>query len=279
MQVSVAFDSPSDCLTRPFRRRPSPRATLRHRYAAKPATRSPSSVESSQWESRALVSSDVGDGYGHQARPQITPTPTGRLYSQYLGEMSSMLEDVPILPAGHSQTTEFSQAVNQEILKISQATAPIPDMILHACADAYFQYAFHRVPVLDQADVYVDPPPIMLCQALCMLGSTLSRRPTSLAEGEKYYFKAKTLVHMDFEQDPITTLKVICFLTMWNITGPVVLTSDCSWHWIGRATRLLQQLGLNREAVCASQSQPGTTRRLAWFIFVSVCCLASREDL
>ncbi|OQV04376.1 hypothetical protein CLAIMM_09267 isoform 2 [Cladophialophora immunda] len=234
------------------KRRPSPRATMRQRHAAKQATRSPSSVEISRRESQVLGPAS-GYDYGGHASQQTHSTISGLLHSQYLGEISSVLQDTPSLPPNHLQTTAFSKRVNQEILRVSEATAQVPEIVLHAYADAYFQYAFHRFPVLDHADIFGEQPPIVLCQAVCMVGSNLrrSRQSASLAESEKYYFKTKTLVQMDFEQDPITTLKALCLLSTWST-----------------ATRLLQQIGLNREAGCASQSQPKISRRLAWYLYV-----------
>ncbi|KAJ6128886.1 fungal-specific transcription factor domain-containing protein [Penicillium samsonianum] len=105
-----------------------------------------------------------------------------------------------------------------------------------------------------------------------MVGTMLRhpKGPDILAENETYYYNAKTLIHINHEQDPITVLKVVCLLSTRNIAGPVLLTVDCAWHWLGIAIRLLQQMGLHREEMCVAFASPGIARRIAWCLFVRI---------
>lgn len=163
--------------------------------------------------------------------------------------------------------------MSQAILRISAAAEPPSRILLDACAALYFERAYHRIPILDRSDVFSkQEPSIALQQALCMLGAMLRhpKGPDVLGENERYYHKTKTLIHTDFEQDPVTVLKVLGLLATRNIVGPVVLTTDCTWHWLGMAIRTLQQTGLHRESMCASLARPGTARRIAWYLFVSL---------
>lgn len=142
----------------------------------------------------------------------------------------------------------------------------------HLLTPLQFQHVFYRLPVLDRADT-TNQSSMALCHAVCLMGSLLRRPrgPTPLAEGEAHYFKAKILLQMDYEKDPIKILKTICFLMVWTVTGPIIFTSNSPWYWHGTAIRTLQQIGLHREATFANyQRNVGSVRRLAWYIFVSI---------
>lgn len=182
-----------------------------------------------------------------------------------------MIGDTPSLPPGYQRTAAFSESINQQILQISGATSPPPQLLLDACADAYFQHVFHRNPVLDRADIYASKPSMALLQGICMLG-TMIRHPAadSLANNEKFYYRAKMLILTEHEKDPLTILKTMCLLMTRTVISPAVLTADSSWYWLGMAIRLLHQSGLHREAVCAGHPRPGTARRIAWCCFVGV---------
>ncbi len=182
-----------------------------------------------------------------------------------------MISGPPSLPPDHAKTTAYSVRMSEAILRISSAAEPPSRILLNACAALYFERIFHRLPIIDRSDIAGGEPSIALQQALCMIGAMLRhpKAPDVLGDNEKYYHKSKTLIQTSFEQDPITFLKVVGLLSTRNIVGPVVLTTDCAWHWLGLAIRTLQQTGLHRESVCASLAKPGTARRIAWCFFVS----------
>lgn len=199
------------------------------------------------------------------------PTSPERLHSQYIGGIVGVISGPPSLPPDHAKTAAYSSKMTEAILRISAAAEPPPRILFNACAALYFQRVFHRLPVIDRSDVAAAEPSVALQQAMCMMGAMLRhpRGPDILGDNEKYYHKSKTLIQTSFEQDPITFLKVVALLATRNIVGPVVLTTDCAWHWLGVAIRTLQQTGLHRESVCANLAKPGTARRIAWCFFVS----------
>ena len=198
---------------------------------------------------------------------------SSKIHPQYLsGELSNILSnDAPTVPQNYVEITALSNSRNQEILTVTGATSPPPAILLDAYIDAYFQHVFHRFPVVDRADFSSSNPSAVLQQAICMMGTMLRypKRPGILAENEIFYYNAKTLIHTNYEQDPITVLKVMCLLSTRNIAGPVMLTIDSGWHWLGIAIRLLQEMGLHREEICVGFVNSGVVRRIAWCLFVS----------
>ncbi|KAJ5457399.1 hypothetical protein N7475_008787 [Penicillium sp. IBT 31633x] len=186
--------------------------------------------------------------------------------------MTYMLHNAPGIPPNYRRITATSTTRNQEILTIIDPTSPPPAILLNAYVDAYFQHVFHRLPVVDRADFSSSRPSVALQQAICMVGTILRhpKGPDILAENEKYYYNVKTLIHTNNEQDPITVLKVMCLFSTRNIAGPVLLTIDSPWQWLVIAIRLLHQMGLHREEICAAFVNPKIARRIAWSLFVRV---------
>lgn len=252
------------------RRRPNRRMSVNEKYSTRQAGTPHRLRESLQPEVDIPPAPDES-GVNQHKDDNIPTTPSGSVHKQYLGDMMSFLGDTPAASPGHFNSTSFSKGIDQEILKVTGAALPPPELLLSACADTYFERVFHRFPVLNRADLS-GRPSLALKQAICMIGTMLRhpKGPDVLVESEKYYYRAKSLINTNHEQDLVTVLKVLCLLSTRNIVGPVVLTTDNSWHWSGRATRLLQQTGLHREAVCAGLINSGTARRIAWSLFVGL---------
>lgn len=161
--------------------------------------------------------------------------------------------------------------LRQQILQIPGLTDLPSELLLAAYADNYFEYSFHRLPVVQREDLVPGKRSVPLCQAICMVGSMLRlpRGPAPLAESEQYYTRAKILTHLSDRADYISTLKTMCLLMTWNIKGHLILTLDCAWQWIGLATRLLTQMGLHRDHSYLQMPNRAIVRRIAWCIFVS----------
>ncbi|KAL4894138.1 fungal-specific transcription factor domain-containing protein [Aspergillus ambiguus] len=154
----------------------------------------------------------------------------------YIGEFS----DSQVV--GH-----YSQSVEAQMLAAARADELPPRPLLEALISSYFKYLYHRIPVVDRRD------------SLCLAGSVL--------QSERFYTKAKTLFYTNNERDPLTIVKALCLLTLWNVTPPAVVTIDCSWNWLGLAIRLAFQMGLHRESTYQHRRAAGCARRIAWFLY------------
>ena len=198
----------------------------------------------------------------------LTPSHAG-----YVGERSVMPTSPPPISVEQQRPEgSFSDRVNEEFLKVTGAASLPPHVMVVAFADAYFKYVFHRAPVVDPADLQVEHPSVLLLQALCFVGTVL-RHPkgsSPLAAAEQLYVKVKTLLYANHEKDSLTTLKAVCLIALWNVTPPVVVTFDCAWHWAGVAIRMAFQIGLHRESTYLKMPNPGSARRVAWCLYVSL---------
>jgi len=203
--------------------------------------------------------------------PSASPTTT---YPQaYVGDISvmspvtSQQEQLQLPAAVRSTRDSFSSA----LVRTTGATSLPPQGKIDALVGIYFKHLYHRAPILDRKDLLVGKSSVLLLQSLCLIG-TLLRHPgieSTFEEREKYYCKVKALLYVNHEKDYHTVLKCLCFLLFRNFTPPRVVSLDCSWHWMGMAVRLAQQMGLHRESTYASLQNPGNARRIMWFLFVS----------
>ncbi|KIW72719.1 hypothetical protein PV04_00895 [Phialophora macrospora] len=212
--------------------------------------------------------SPTTDGAGGEERWRLNLA-TGATHPPYLGETSYMVPDTPSLRPDHESTTAYSTLLRNQILQIPGLTDLPSELLLGAYADNYFEYSFHRLPVVQRGDLLPENRSVPLCQAICMVGSMLRlpRGPAPLAESEQYYTRAKILTHLDDSPDYISTLKTMCLLMTWNIKGHLILTLDCAWQWIGMASRLLTQMGLHRNTSYLQMPNRAIVRRIAWCIF------------
>lgn len=156
-------------------------------------------------------------------------------------------------------------------LVATQADKLPPQPIIDALAGIYFQYLYHRIPVVNHSDLATPCSSTLLQQSVCLAGSVLrhprTKNEASVIQREKFYANAKFLFYTNHEKDPMNVLKSLCLFTMWNVTPPSVITFDCSWSWLGLALRLASQMGLHKESTYAKRSDPGAARRVAWFLY------------
>lgn len=212
------------------------------------------------------------------AQEPVPPTPTYHTpesvnscdRSGYVGDQS-VLATYSAFVDNDSLIPEMKglDEVSQQILRITGATTRPAESMLRAMADLYFEHVWHRMPVLNRGDLCVERPPIMICQALCMVGCVLRQpRPgqSTRALSYPYYRRVKSLLDVNVEPDHQSKLKVLCLLTIWSMTPPSVVTLDTPWHWNGVAIRLSQQMGLHRECTYVGRPDSKITRRIWWTI-------------
>jgi hypothetical protein len=160
--------------------------------------------------------------------------------------------------------------LSKNLIQAISATTLPPKAQVEAFADSYFDRFYHRAPLIDKADLSTEDPSVLVSQAICMVGSLLrhSGPDSPLGDAEHYYGKVKTLLYTNYEPDQRNVLKALCLLSFRNLTPPKVVSLDCSWQWLGMATRLAYQMGLHRESTYAQLPNPGNARRIMWSLFV-----------
>lgn len=258
-----------------FRRRNDRGARVTRNRVSPSATASPVSLASN---SRGSANESVCAGQpgqclssqGQSAHHQAIRSPLDQ--TGYIGEQSLMSSSSSVPTSVMPKAGSFPEHVHNEILRVTDATSLPPPSKIQVFADTYFKHLYHIAPVIDRADLLVEERSILLLQAICLIGSQLryprDQFPTLLSE--PYYLKIKTLIYAKHEHDNFAILKTLCILCFWIITPPVVVSLDSSYHWLGVAVRLAYQMGLHRESSYPKLSNPGATRRIMWFLFVSV---------
>lgn len=221
-------------------------------------------------------------GAPQQLSPETSPTSPIRTALQspsvtsdglgYVGELSVM-SNQRMQPFQPSNDAFGSILHSRETLAIltTQADQLPPQPVIDALAEIYFQYLYHRMPVVNHSDLSTSCSSKLLQQSLCLAGSVLrhprtTHEPTAV-RSESFYASAKSLFYNNHEKDPMNVLKSLCLLTLWNVTPPAVITFDCGWSWLGMALRLALQMGLHKESTYTKRSDPGAARRIAWFLY------------
>jgi len=187
----------------------------------------------------------------------------------YVGEFSVLEPYIPPRSESSTFVGSFSRMIEERALIATGAAHSPPQSMVHALSATYFKYLYHRVPVIDRQDITCADPSTLLIQSVCLAGSLLRhpRMTRGVLESEKFYVRAKTLFYLNNENDPLTTVKAMCLLSLWTVTPPTVVTMDCGWNWLGLAIRFALQMGLHRESTYSRRSAPGCARRIAWFLY------------
>lgn len=159
---------------------------------------------------------------------------------------------------------------NNPILQFTEATVLPKEPLLTALIDSYCENVFHRYPVADRADLTDPDCSKLLKQAVCMAGSLMRHSSTAhgLAFTETLYEKAKTMLFLNFESDPVATLGAMCLMICWSRQPTDALSLDCPWHWTGMAIRLALQMGLHKESTYTNQPESHRLRRIWWILLV-----------
>jgi len=180
-----------------------------------------------------------------------------------------MSTHVPARSENSSLVGSFSKMIEGQALAATGAARSPPQSMIDALSATYFQYLYHRIPVVDRQDITCANPSTLLIQSVCLAGSILRhpRMTRGVLESEKFYVRAKTLFYLNDENDPLTTLKAMCLLVLWTVTPPSVVTIDSGWNWLGLAIRFALQMGLHRESTYSRTSAPGCARRIAWYLY------------
>ncbi|KFY28806.1 hypothetical protein V491_00275 [Pseudogymnoascus sp. VKM F-3775] len=202
-------------------------------------------------------------------RPNQPPRLTASVDRGYIGESSVMSNHGPLTSESTATLGSFSASLEMQAVIATGADQLPPQSMIDASSAAYFKNLYHRIPVMDRQDITALCPSTLLLQSVCFVGSFL-RHPKStkdLQKLEEYYARAKMLFFLNQEKEPLTTLKALCFFTLWNVKPPSVVTIDCSWNWLGLAMRLATQMGLHRESTHLQRSTPSCARRIAWYLY------------
>lgn len=272
MQVRACATTPwTPCIERsPLSRRHGnwagrmTRSRTLHSQTASPITIASYSNDGSNESFFSGQPSQTQDSHDQEMRHQ--PDQPG-----YIGEQSLMSSSSSISVTATSNYGSFPEHIHSEIIKVTNATSLPSRSKVQVFTETYFTHLYHMAPVIDRADLAIEKPSALVLLAICLIGSQLryprDQCPTRLSES--YYLKIKTLIYAKQEHDKLAILKTLCILCFWVITPPVVVSLDSSYHWLGVAVRLVYQMGLHRESSYLRLSNPGASRRLVWFIFVS----------
>ncbi|KAJ0414924.1 fungal-specific transcription factor domain-containing protein [Aspergillus carlsbadensis] len=169
----------------------------------------------------------------------------------------------PDLPAPPSAPW-LSPSVRHVVISATGATTLVAPALRSALTDLYFEHLFHHYPVVDPGELSVADPSILLQQAVCLVGNLMRHGAEHMHLSYGLYEKVKTLIFLNYEADPVITLKAVCLMSCWSAQRPDTICMDGPWYWTGVSIRLAVQMGLHRESTYASKPRSGCLRRIFW---------------
>ncbi|KAL2874050.1 hypothetical protein SGCOL_010731 [Colletotrichum sp. CLE4] len=94
---------------------------------------------------------------------------------------------------------------NDAILRVTGASILPQLVLLQALKDSFFEHAAFYYSVVDPGDVSGPSASVLLQQAVCLAGSLMRHGKDSVDLASSQYEKVKTLVHVGFEPDQLTS--------------------------------------------------------------------------
>lgn len=161
-----------------------------------------------------------------------------------------------------------SVSLQAAILRATQASILPRPALLSARTDAYMTHVFHQCPIIDSSEVLGVGCSVLLQQGLCMVGSLMTHDPSGPEQAHELYQKLKLLLSVNFEENCVQTLKILCLMSCWSLKPSTPVSLDGPWHWTGLAIQLVIQMGLHRESTYATRVDAGCLRRIFWYLYV-----------
>ncbi|KAI0543367.1 hypothetical protein F4679DRAFT_569071 [Xylaria curta] len=159
-----------------------------------------------------------------------------------------------------------SSYARDALLESIQTDAPPRPVIFRAWVEAYMTHSFHHCPVLEQRDLSDSLPSVVLQKAISMVANLTRLDPRGPKIATELYERIKILICMNSELEPVSVLKVLCLLALWNGRPSTPVSVDGPWHWTGVGLRLAIQMGLHRESTYLERADASCLRRMFWFL-------------
>ncbi|KAJ9634184.1 hypothetical protein H2204_006515 [Knufia peltigerae] len=155
-----------------------------------------------------------------------------------------------------------------------------PGNISAKLIDAYFTHVHPMFPVIDkekfleQYQASDSAPPILLMQAICLVGSHMSTFHNIQNLKVAFFRRAKALLDGRYEEDRMHTVQAALLLTWFSDGGDDICAN--AWWWIGVAARVAVGLGMHRDVT--HSKMPESDKRIwkvIWWCLVQFDCLVS----
>lgn len=184
--------------------------------------------------------------------------------------------------AGNDIPKRHLRTGHDELLKdaVSLPEKALADELVQA----YFAHVNPGYPIVDE-DVFMtqyrnhdpsDPPPILVLQAILLVGAHVSRpMPERDALKETFFRRCKWLFDARVERNRDILVQVALLLT-WHSDSTDDDVSANAYYWVGVAARLATGIGMHRNPV-SSRFTAGDRRmwRRVWWILVQFDVMVS----
>ncbi|KAK5991597.1 hypothetical protein PT974_09882 [Cladobotryum mycophilum] len=188
--------------------------------------------------------------------------------SSFIAKGSVLAYDAPAEPSPLGAINSPAFGVSDPVIRAIQADILPRAPLLQALKDAYIENVLPFHPVLDPSDFSTDSP-VMLQQAICLVGSLMRHDQSNLTFAHSQYDKVKALVHFKRHHDPVVLLKTCCLLACWSPASTDLITLDGPWQWAGIAIRLAIQMGLHKQATYKHHANASCLRRIFWHLIMT----------
>lgn len=122
-----------------------------------------------------------------------------------------------------------------------------PSEVSDVLVEAYFTHIHPTFPIIDKEKFYTEyrtsrsSPPILLLQAVCLVGSHISTFKNVQDLKVAFFRRAKALLDGRYEEDRMHVVQAALLLTWFSDGGDDICAN--AWWWIGVAARCAIGLG------------------------------------
>lgn len=214
--------------------------------------------------------------------------------STFLGSSSNL--DLLLEPSGDSNTFSYVvpdevsysssrlKELNKEeieILKFRGAFLLPPRDLCDDIVETYFEKIHPTFPYLNRSQFMrryndpVNPPSLLLLQAILLAGSRVCKNPALIDESGTadlasltFYKRAKALFDANYESDRLIIVQAVVLLSWWW-EGPEDVTKN-AFYWSRVALGIAQGIGLHRsmDKTNMALSHKRSWKRMWWSLFV-----------
>lgn len=168
-------------------------------------------------------------------------------------------------------------------LMMDALTLPEPPLA-DELVQAYFSYVNPGYPIIDE-DLFMtqyrnrdpaDPPPILLLQAILLIGAHVTRRKTDRDTLKEIFFRrTKYLFDNRIERNRDILVQTALLLTWHSDSADDDVSADAHF-WVGVAARIATGLGMHRNPVSSRfVTRDRRMWRRVWFILIQFDVMVS----
>ncbi|KAJ6104844.1 hypothetical protein N7523_011164 [Penicillium sp. IBT 18751x] len=214
--------------------------------------------------------------------PEKSSSPTYDLFqgSAFLSRYAILGDDFPGIDVAHRDGEPPLYNLSPLELQALHlyGAFELPGIALRqSLVDAFFDRCWSWSPVLEfEVTGAEQKSSLVIFQAVLMAGGVMRPRTCSPEMVSTFYRRAKALLDVQYEEDPLVHVAAAVILQWYTPTPVNDISTDVPRFWMTSALAIAHQLGLHREP-SPNDPERHIRRRIWWSIYTCDCLSAAAE--